>query len=128
MKLNVLIDTDLLIDVLRGIDPAIQFLEATDHRKFISCVTLTELYAGVREGKERSLLERFIHLFEVIFIDDKLAKVAGLIKRDYSKKAGTGFADAIIAATAIQYNYTLVTLNKKHFPMVKNILTPYQKS
>ncbi len=128
MRLNLLIDTDVLIDVLRGIEPAIQFLQSSEDHKFVSCVTVVELYAGVKEGKEKTTLDRFMRLFDVIPIDNELAKAAGLIKRDYANKSGTGFADAIIAATAIHHRYTLVTLNKKHFAMLQNILIPYHKS
>jgi len=35
--------------------------------------------------------------------------------------------DALIAATALNNRLQLVTLNGKHYPMVKNLLVPYQK-
>lgn len=37
-------------------------------------------------------------------------------------------ADCIVAAAAESEYATVVTLNKKHFPMTTNILVPYQKN
>jgi hypothetical protein len=37
-------------------------------------------------------------------------------------------ADAIIAATAEAQQANLVTLNNKHFQMLKDVVVPYQKA
>lgn len=51
-----------------------------------------------------------------ITVDD--AALAGKFKKDYSEKGITlGLDDMLIAATAIQGNYTFVTRNVSHFPM-----------
>jgi predicted nucleic acid-binding protein len=88
---------------------------------------VAELYAGVREGSERHTLERFLAAFEVVPVDEAIAAKGGLYRRDYGKSHGTGLADALIAATAAVHQATLVTLNKKHFPMLASIHVPYQK-
>jgi predicted nucleic acid-binding protein len=49
------------------------------------------------------------------------------LKARYGKSHGVGLVDALIAATAKLHGYRLVTLNKKHFPMLDNVLIPYQK-
>jgi predicted nucleic acid-binding protein len=128
MTENYLIDTDVLIDFLRGNPKAVQLLNSLRNRAAISCITVSELYAGVREGREREVLTRFIHSFDVLALDEKTAVQAGLFKRDYSGKAGTGLADAMIAATAHLNHRTLMTLNQRHFPMLKNVFVPYQKN
>lgn len=51
-----LIDTCILIDFFRGNEKAAQFLEEFVHPPFLSALTVAELYAGVREGRERALL------------------------------------------------------------------------
>ncbi|MFN5219653.1 MAG: hypothetical protein ACK5FE_01870 [Cyanobacteriota bacterium] len=40
---------------------------------------------------------------------------------------GTGLADALIAASAEAAGATLVTLNRRHFPMLADVLVPYAK-
>jgi predicted nucleic acid-binding protein len=122
-----LIDTDVLIDYLRDEPDAIAYLEGLTEPAMVSAITVAELYAGVREGDERERLERFLLAFEVVAVDDEVAARGGLIRRDYGRSHGTGLADALIAASAELRGATLVTLNRKHFPMVA-VHVPYRKS
>jgi predicted nucleic acid-binding protein len=39
-----------------------------------------------------------------------------------------GLADALIAATSTQRQVPLVTLNRKHFPMLQDVIVPYDKA
>ena len=116
MVTQLLIDTDVLINYLRDYPDAVSYVEAQQARLLISVVTVAELYAGVREGEERSRLERFLRAFDIIPLDQRLALQGGLYRRDYSKSHNVGLADALIAATATQRQVPLVTLNRKHFP------------
>ncbi len=120
-----LIDTDVLVDYLRGRSEAVNYLDNLSAPLFLSVITVAELYAGVRNGQERKQLDSFINAFGIIPLDDTIAITGGLYRRDYGKSHGTGLADALIAATAMTRQLTLVTLNKKHFPMVKTIVVPY---
>ncbi|NET45861.1 PIN domain-containing protein [Okeania sp. SIO2B3] len=65
--------------------------------------------------------------FEIIQIDEKIATLRGLYPRDYSKSNGVGIADALIAATANIKQAKLVTLNRKHFPILTDLIIPDQK-
>jgi predicted nucleic acid-binding protein len=112
---QLLIDTDVLIDYLRDRAEAVTYLESLTPPLSISAITVAELYAGVRDGAERSTLDQFIDSFQIIAIDENIAVRAGLIRRDFGKSHGTGLADAIIAATAELQQADLVTLNGKHF-------------
>jgi predicted nucleic acid-binding protein len=128
MSSKFLIDTDVLIDYLKGRDEAVRFLESQHIPMLVSAITVGELYAGVREGKERFILDDFIEYFRVISLNNALAVKGGLFRRDFQKSHSVGLADAMIAATAESENATLVTLNQKHFPMISDILIPYQKN
>ena len=128
MATQLLIDTDVLIDYLRDYPDAVSYVEAQQERLLISVVTVAELYAGVREGEERARLERFLRAFEIIPLDLRLAVQGGLYRRDYSKSHNVGLADALIAATATQRQVPLVTLNRKHFPMLQDVIVPYDKA
>lgn len=127
MTKQCLLDTDVMIDFLRGYEPARILLEEMSLPIHISTITVAELYAGVREGKERDLLEKTLTSCKQIAIDSEVASRGGLFSRTYSKSHGVGLADAMIAATAVIYGLTLITLNKKHFPMLNNVITPYKK-
>jgi len=52
MGRRLLIDTDVLIDYLRNRPESVQFVEALETRAVLSVITVAELYAGVRDGKE----------------------------------------------------------------------------
>jgi predicted nucleic acid-binding protein len=73
-------------------------------------------------------LDQFIGSFQIIPIDENIATRAGIIRRDFGKSHGTGLADAIIAATAEAQQANLVTLNSKHFQMIKDVVLPYKKA
>ena len=127
MRKKLLIDTDVIIDYLRDYDKAVKFLETQNCKLLISTITISELYAGVREGEEKAKLEEFLKAFEIIEVNKDIAIKGGLFRRDHEKKYGTGLTDALIAAAADDNNAILVTLNKKHYPMISKILIPYRK-
>jgi predicted nucleic acid-binding protein len=58
MATQLLIVTDVLTDYLRDYPEAVSYVEAQQERLLISVVTVAELYAGVREGEERSRTTR----------------------------------------------------------------------
>ena len=83
MAQKYLVDTNILIDYLRGIEEAVEFLESITGPIWISTLTVAELFAGVREGNERKILNTFIASFEIIPITEDIARKGGLIRRDY---------------------------------------------
>ncbi len=130
MSRPVLLDTDVLIDFLRGYDKAVSFVNVNLDRIILSSIVVAELYAGVRNGKddtERVVLENFLSLFRVVPVSGDIAKLGGLYKRDYGRSHGVGLADAIVAATATLEDAELKTLNVKHYPMLQTIEPAYQK-
>ena len=124
---KILVDTDVLIDFLRGKEKAIAFIEKFSHRIILSPIVVTELYAGVKGTDELSVLDNFVSLFRVVPIDSDIAKAGGLYKRDFGKSHGVGLADAILAATADSENAELKTLNVKHYPMCAGLKPAYTK-
>ncbi|HHE38178.1 MAG TPA: type II toxin-antitoxin system VapC family toxin [Candidatus Cloacimonetes bacterium] len=127
MKNSLLIDTDILVDYLRGEKQAISFLENLEQKLVLSSVNVAELYSGVRKGKEEEILKIFLQAFEIIPVTDELAIKGGFFRRDFLKSHGIGLADAIVAATAEMFHCELTTLNRKHYPMIKDVFVPYRK-
>ncbi|MEE9465304.1 MAG: type II toxin-antitoxin system VapC family toxin [Candidatus Neomarinimicrobiota bacterium] len=127
MATQLLLDTTVLVDYLRDKNIAVKYLEgigAEDHL-LISSVTVAELYAGVRDGKELARLESLLSAFDIVPVDRAIAEKGGLYRRDYGPSHGTGLADALIAASAVARLATLVTLNKRHFVMLDKVTVPY---
>jgi hypothetical protein len=127
MTNSILLDTDVLVDFLRGYSKAVAFINAQSDRIILSSIVVAELFAGVRGDAEQVVLEDFISLFRVIPVDTEIAKTGGLYKRDYARSHGVGLADAILAATAESENAELKTLNTKHYPMFKGLRPAYTK-
>ena len=128
MAIRLLFDTDVIIDYLRDQSDAVQYLENRPEILLISSIVVAELYSGLRDESEREALETFLKAFEIVPVNQEIAIKGGTYRRDYHKSHGTGMADALIAATADIRQAKLVTLNKKHFPMLKDTITPYQKA
>lgn len=128
MPRRLFVDTDVLIDYLRDRQEAVDYLESRREPLLTSAIVVAELYAGVRDGDERAALEALLQAFEIVPIDAQIAERGGLWRRDYAPTHGVGLADALIAATVDQSNASLVTLNDKHFPMLRGVVVPYAKS
>lgn len=124
---GLLIDTDVLIDYLRGDPRALAYLRGARATFRVSCLTLAELYVGVRDGAEREALAKLEALLEPIAVDRDLAVQGGLFRRDYGKSHGTGLVNAVIAASVLATHSSLVTLNARHFPMLADVIVPYRK-
>lgn len=115
-----LLDTNIIIDVLnekRGRPDLLRNLLSERHLLACCPVNVTEVYAGLRP-KEELATETFLNSLQYIPITFPVARLAGLLKREYSKKGKVlNIADATIAAVAIHHNLPLITDNTKDFPM-----------
>lgn len=125
---KLLFDTDVLIEYLRGKDDAQTYIDDIQDEVYMSSISVAELYAGVRKGEESRKLEIFIETFEVISLNKNIAKNGGLYRNQYKPSHGTGLADALIAATAKEIGAQVVTFNIKHFPMLNDVIKPYERS
>jgi len=115
-----LVDTDVIIDVLRGIEEAkCYLLKLAEGGIAVSTVTVAELFSGkeTRDPVKREKILRLLRHFEVIPVDKEIAILAGEIRRDY----GLHLGDAVISATAIVHGLTVVTGNVKHFSRVEGL-------
>lgn len=123
-----LLDSDVLIDMLRRHPLAVAYLRGLPTVPFLSVVVVAELFSGVHDGRERDELEDFMATSRVLPVSAAIAVQAGLFRRQYRASHRPGLPDMLIAATALAHNATLVTLNAKHFPMLPDALVPYQKT
>lgn len=128
MPQPILYDTDVLIDYLRGHAAAVELVRKESEAIILPAIVVAELYAGVRGETERAALDRFVGLFRVVPVSEKIARSGGLYSRDYTKSHGLGLADAIVAATMDAEGAELRTLNVKHYPMYQNLEPAYRKS
>jgi len=112
------VDTDIAIDFLRRRDYAQRLLEswAGEGLLAISVLTHLEIYQGMKAGEERAT-NAFLDNLISVSVDIPIARRAGTMLRELRLKGTTiGVADAVIAATALQFGVPLLTNNVGHYP------------
>lgn len=121
------VDTSVLIDVLRGRDEAkTALLDArTQGPLHASEVSRLEVLAGMRTGEEdatRNLLGAVVwHP-----VDEQISEIAGELGRTWLPgNRGIDSADLAIAATALSLGTMPLTRNVKRFPMFAELRSPY---
>ena len=128
MTEHYLLDTDVIIEYLLWSDKAIKVLKNLDGFLYISMLSVAELFSGVKGDEEEKILEQFLLAFEIIDVDENLAKAGGTHRRNYHSSHGTALADAIIAASAEKIDAILITFNRRHFPMYEKVRVPDQQN
>lgn len=118
---SILIDTSIVIDFLHVKDKNDSLLFRLIDKKIplsLSIISHAELYSGKsvwKNKKAREELEEFLSQLTVLPVSTKISMRAGKIRSE----KGTNLLDVFIAATALEENIPLATLNVKHF---QNIL------
>lgn len=107
---DLLIDTDVLIDHLRGVTR----LRSGGQRLAISVISRCELFAGAdMPAALRALLAALVEWP----VDSAVAELGGITRR----ATGIATADALIAATALAHGVPVMTRNRRHFERVDGL-------
>ena len=120
-----LLDTCILIDILRMDRNAVAFVSSLDERPHVCPVSSMELLAGARTQREENLIDQLLAKFHMVQIDSGIYRRAGSWLRHYQASHAIGSVDALIAATAEHHGLKLATLNTKHFPMFPKLKRAY---
>lgn len=124
--MSVLLDTSVVVDILRAFPPALRYAHTLDDVPTCSEVTRVEVLRGMRSA-ERSSTERLFRTLRWIALDESIARRAGELGRAFRRShQGISTPDLVIAATADELDLRLATLNVKHFPMLGALRAPYR--
>ncbi|MDD5288737.1 MAG: type II toxin-antitoxin system VapC family toxin [Dehalococcoidales bacterium] len=113
-----LVDTDVIIDFLRGRPYAKTRLEALAEDGLLAISTLThlEVFHGMR-AEEEKVTGGFLDGLTSVKVDISIARTAGKLLNNLRARGITiGVVDAVIAATAQELGVPLVTNNTQHYP------------
>ena len=123
MSNDLLLDTDIIVNVGRGETGAVAQVNAmlSTGSVYISTVTEMELVVGCRNKTELRNLSLLLERFIIVPITPEISTSAVNLLKAYRLSHGLLIADALIAATALVMGRVLVSGNAKHFSMIKGL-------
>ena len=123
MKRPLLVDTDILIDVSRGIPIDINRLqsEANNSILAISTITQMELIVGCRNKAELQNLEKFLRHYTIIKVNEFISDKAIELLSQYRLSHGLLIPDGFIAATAIIFDAPLLSKNQRDYRFISEL-------
>ena len=126
----ILVDSDVLIDVLRKDAMAETVLTALGSASplGISIVSRMETIRGCRNFEVKQQAEKLLKRFQVIALDEAISRRADELIGQYYLGYNMEIPDALIAATAIEYELPLLSKNQRDFHFMKKAglqLLPY---
>jgi predicted nucleic acid-binding protein len=108
----VLVDTDVLVDCLRGTPPAKAWLEhASAEVLGIPGVVAMELLIGCRNPEEVDHLQKFLSTFSIVWPDAGEFAQAYELLAEHRLTSGLGIPDCLIAAMSLIRKAGLYTFN-----------------
>ena len=137
--MGLVLDSSVAIAAERRGDNVTQLLEAIestlgDQETVLSAVGLTELVPGIYRAqspqlrlRRESFIRELLQDVEVLSYTVETAWLAGKIDGEQQERGITiPFPDLLIGATALQYGYSVLTVNARHFQLIPGltILSP----
>jgi hypothetical protein len=117
-----LFDTDILIWVQRGSLKAARRVERAAQRS-ISALSYMELMQNAQNKDQHRHTKDFLATFgfDLVPLSENIGHRAAIYIEEYTLSHGIRAGDAIIAATAVENNLTLVSGDRKHFSPIKDL-------
>jgi predicted nucleic acid-binding protein len=125
---SALADTSVLVDYLRGVQPARELLRSVLEREEVvaaSVLTRIELSIGMRPA-ERGATDALVGALRWMAVDAAVTERADALARRYARShSGIDAVDYCVAASALVNGLELWTLNVRHFPMFQGLRPPW---
>jgi len=123
----VLIDTDVIINHLRGKKEDTSFLRRVmveeEFKGFFSVITEIELFAAERiDEKQAKEIGEILEILYRVELNSMVARLAGNLLGTFRKSHGLEMPDAVIAASALYYGMPLATKNTRHYSFISGLL------
>jgi len=125
-----LLDTDIMIDIMRNYHPAIEWLISLDESPGLPGYVAMELMCGCDNKTEMNFILKQIEQFRIFWSNDTDSNRALASFEKGHLTHGMGILDALIGECAKGLNASLCTFNVRHFKSIINlkIEQPYDKS
>ncbi|MCX5854937.1 MAG: PIN domain-containing protein [Deltaproteobacteria bacterium] len=126
----VLLDTDVMIDILRGYPPALAWLRSlNDDVIALPGFVLMELIQGCKTKKEQQSLSTELYSYKILWPSHSDYNDAVKLFTRYRLSHHIGIIDVLIGQLALSFDLPLHTFNKKHYEPIPRLTTvqPYTK-
>ena len=120
----IVFDTDVLVWYFRGNKRAHELLRSTERdRRWITSLTLMELFQGCRTPSEIADIEAFVHenISRVLHPKTAISEKAIHLVSQYALSHGLRVIDALIAASAQLHGAVLASGNSRHFRFIAGL-------
>ena len=117
----VLCDTSVIIDFMNARSNVLNDLRNRGMTLFVNSIIEMELLQGARDKKELLAIEKKLHSFRLLDMQQVILDCATDYVRRYRLSHGLFLPDAIIGATATYYQMPLFTYNQKYFKFLPEI-------
>lgn len=117
----IVLDTNILIEVLKGNPKTIKQVQTLDDELAISSISVMELYYGARDKQEVKKIEKFVSLFTILHLNESISFKAMQLIQTYAKSHTLDIPDGLIASTVLTDNIKLFTYNLKDFKFIEKI-------
>jgi len=128
METKVLIDTDVLIYLLRGDENFASLVQRIKNTSELATTDINafELYHGAYRSRNTNsnlrAAEKLLASLELVSTDKKSMATAGKLIANLEKKGKTiDIADLFIASICLTNSFTLLTKNTKHFEDIEDL-------
>lgn len=126
----ILLDTDIMIDILRDYPPAVQWMQSlSDEAIALPGFVVMELIQGCETKRELANLRRKLLPFKIYWLETDDCNRAVEIFSRYHLSHHIGIIDVMIGQLAVSLKIPLYSFNKKHYLPITSlqIVQPYQK-
>ena len=127
----VLVDTDVMVDLLRQYAPAVAWLDSLGEQEIIlPGLVVMELVQGCRTKAEQKRLLKALAPYRVVWPMPDVADQALAVFVSFYLSDGVGIIDALIGQLAVSLNVPLCTHNQKHYEPIPqlSVVQPYARS
>lgn len=125
--MSYLVDTDWLIDAIRGIPAAVDLLAGLrDDGLAVSIVSYGEVFEGAvgapNPEAELARFRRFLDGLALLELDDAIMERFAFLRGGLRRRGQLiPDLDLLIAATAMHHDLTLLTRNARHFVRINGL-------
>ena len=128
----ILLDSDIMIDLLRQYPPAISWFDTLDDDEelLLSGYVMMELIQGCRNKIEQERLQHELATYGIVWLAPVDCSKALDVFTEYHLSDNAGLLDVLIGQTAVAWSVPLYTFNQKHYRFIPELQTiqPYEKT